>query len=356
MLSKFLRYSLRVVFLTIGIKAAVWAIFWAYVNLNEASLIAKLSSNIKERTRGETRIGGLSVSIFRTFPLLSLQLKNVLLRDSLYGIHKKDFLKAENIYLRLSIPGLISGRSPLGKIIISDGAINIVTDSSGVTNSYIFKPDQNHANKETDPYPFLPEIALRKVLFSFVNPLKAKFHQLAINKLNCSVKNRNELYELSISVDMLVKSLAFNTAKGSYIKDKQVNGDFGLIVDGKKKDLLIDDVQLEIENHPFFFKGKFRLDKASPDFNLSIEVKDIDYFIIHQANQRITNAIMNKLDLPPEKVPSNIEEQGNTSAASIPILLSQLVKIGKFKKGQKLLLAGFGGGISWGTAILEWKL
>ncbi|MEP7259405.1 MAG: AsmA-like C-terminal region-containing protein, partial [Flavitalea sp.] len=276
-MSKFLRYSIRVVVITIGLIAAIWVVLWIYISLNEASLIDKLYSKIKERTRGETRIGGLSVSIFKTFPLVSLQIKEVLLRDSLYPIHKKDFLKAKNIYLRLSIPGLISGKSPLGKIIISDGDINIITDSSGVSNNYIFKSGQNQGNKEKDPYPSIPEIALRRMLLSFVNPLKSKFHQMDIDHLNGIVKNNDGMYELSISVDMLVKSLAFNTQKGSYIKNKPVKGDFGLIVDAKKKDLLIDEALLNIDNHPFIFKGWFHLDKTSPDFNLSIQAKNIDF-------------------------------------------------------------------------------
>lgn len=86
--------------------------------------------------------------------------------------------------------------------------------------------------------------------------------------------------------------------------------------------------------------------------NLSLD--EIDYFIIHQANQRITHAIVNKLKVPEEKVLSNIQNYGNTSAASVPILLSLARKEGKLKKGNKILLAGFGGGLTWGTVIIEW--
>lgn len=88
----------------------------------------------------------------------------------------------------------------------------------------------------------------------------------------------------------------------------------------------------------------------------NMSLTDIDYFIIHQANQRITKAVTEKLSLPIEKVLSNIEDIGNTSAASIPILLSHAVKTGKIKKGHKILMVGFGSGMSWGATIFEWKL
>jgi len=87
-----------------------------------------------------------------------------------------------------------------------------------------------------------------------------------------------------------------------------------------------------------------------------LSVGDINYFLIHQANQRITSAIINKLGLAPSRVLTNIEEFGNTSAASIPVMLSQCVKRGRFRKGDKLLMVGFGAGLSWGASLLEWKI
>lgn len=87
--------------------------------------------------------------------------------------------------------------------------------------------------------------------------------------------------------------------------------------------------------------------------NLTID--DIDYFLLHQANSRITESIRKKLDISEEKFPSNIINHGNTSAASVPILLSQSVKSKIIKKGDKILLAGFGAGISSGISVLDWN-
>ncbi len=83
-------------------------------------------------------------------------------------------------------------------------------------------------------------------------------------------------------------------------------------------------------------------------------IEDIDCFILHQANKRIVEAVAKRLDVSVDKFPMNLQEYGNTSSASIPILLDELNKAGKIKKGQKLLLAGFGAGLSWGASILDW--
>jgi len=82
--------------------------------------------------------------------------------------------------------------------------------------------------------------------------------------------------------------------------------------------------------------------------------EDIDLLITHQANVRIIDAVANRLKLPKEKVFVNIQEYGNTSAASIPIALDQARREGYLKDGHRCLLAAFGGGFTWGASMIQW--
>ncbi len=82
--------------------------------------------------------------------------------------------------------------------------------------------------------------------------------------------------------------------------------------------------------------------------------EDIDWYLLHQANQRIIASIARKLKLSLAKFPSNVDHCGNPSAASIPILLDEVHKAGKLKDGDLLLLSGFGAGLTWGAALLLW--
>jgi 3-oxoacyl-[acyl-carrier-protein] synthase-3 len=84
-----------------------------------------------------------------------------------------------------------------------------------------------------------------------------------------------------------------------------------------------------------------------------ITAEDVDLFVLHQANQRILDAVARRCHLPPEKCAHNIDRYGNTSAASIPILLSELCQKGEFRPGQRALCVGFGGGLTWGGALIE---
>lgn len=81
---------------------------------------------------------------------------------------------------------------------------------------------------------------------------------------------------------------------------------------------------------------------------------DIDWFIPHQANKRIIDASAKKLEIDPAKVVINVDKTGNTSAASIPIALSQTAESGDIKDGQVLLLEAMGGGFTWGSVMLRW--
>lgn len=85
-----------------------------------------------------------------------------------------------------------------------------------------------------------------------------------------------------------------------------------------------------------------------------VEKEHIKYVILHQANIRIIKSIAKRLNMPESKFPSNLERYGNTSAASIPILLDEMNRSGLLEKKDKIILSGFGGGLTWGAILMEW--
>ena len=82
-------------------------------------------------------------------------------------------------------------------------------------------------------------------------------------------------------------------------------------------------------------------------------VEDVDFFVFHQANARIIDLAVRKFRIPAEKYYKNIAEYGNTSAASIPLVLSELEDQGRVGPGSRVLVVGFGGGLTWGGAMVE---
>uniref|UniRef100_A0A5B6ZKJ2 beta-ketoacyl-[acyl-carrier-protein] synthase III n=2 Tax=Davidia involucrata TaxID=16924 RepID=A0A5B6ZKJ2_DAVIN len=80
----------------------------------------------------------------------------------------------------------------------------------------------------------------------------------------------------------------------------------------------------------------------------------IDWLLLHQANQRIIDAVAERLKVPPEQVLSNLANYGNTSSASIPLALDESVRSGKVRSGHTIAAAGFGAGLTWGSIIVRW--
>ena len=85
-----------------------------------------------------------------------------------------------------------------------------------------------------------------------------------------------------------------------------------------------------------------------------LTVEDIDYFALHQANIRILQSVAKRLKVSEDKFPISLDHCGNISAASVPILLDEMNRKGMLKAGMKIAMSGFGGGLTWASAVVEW--
>lgn len=113
---------------------------------------------------------------------------------------------------------------------------------------------------------------------------------------------------------------------------------------------------LYMEGQPVFKFAVKTVPECVEEVLKKAEVKkeEIRYYILHQANSRIIQSVAKRLKEPEEKFPMNLSLYGNTSAASIPILLDEMNRNGMLNQGDKLVLSGFGAGLTWGAVLLEW--
>jgi len=90
--------------------------------------------------------------------------------------------------------------------------------------------------------------------------------------------------------------------------------------------------------------------------NAGLTKEDVDFLIPHQANIRIIEAARKRLGLPQDKVYVNLDRYGNMSAASIPVALDEAVRLGRIKKGDNIVMVGFGGGLTWAACAMKWAV
>ena len=88
----------------------------------------------------------------------------------------------------------------------------------------------------------------------------------------------------------------------------------------------------------------------------NLNLSDIDFIIPHQANIRIIDAALKRLNFPKDRVMINLDKYGNMSSASIPVALHEALHTGRIKKGHKVVLVGFGAGLTWGAVLMDWNL
>jgi len=94
------------------------------------------------------------------------------------------------------------------------------------------------------------------------------------------------------------------------------------------------------------------LEKLFRETNYSSE--KVDWLVLHQANQRILDSVGDRLKIPKEKILSNLEKYGNTSAATIPLVMDEAIRNNRIKQNDIIALSGFGAGLSWGAALIKW--
>jgi 3-oxoacyl-[acyl-carrier-protein] synthase-3 len=136
-------------------------------------------------------------------------------------------------------------------------------------------------------------------------------------------------------------------------------GPVSLHADGSQSDLIyatVEEPKIYMAGHETFKQAVARLSEVTEEaLALSgFELEDIDWFCYHQANGRILSAVGEQLRLPSERVLDYMERFGNTSAASIPLALEAAESEGRLEQGQRLLLAAFGAGFTWGGMVVEW--
>ena len=122
--------------------------------------------------------------------------------------------------------------------------------------------------------------------------------------------------------------------------------------------------QKPVVGQPLMMKGKdlFRtaVSESAKDIvkvleDEKMDPSEVDFYLLHQANKRIIDGIRSILGQPAEKFPTNIEKYGNTSSASIPILLDEMIKENRIKKGDKIVMSAFGAGFVSGACVWEWE-
>lgn len=242
-----------------------------YFDSNKTEIVNKINTQINENILGEAKIGDIGFKFLIGFPNFTVVLKKVELKDSLIAIHKRPVLKAEEIEVRLNVLSLLKKEVNIHKIVINDATIDLFKDKNGVSNSNIFKPKKNKTKSKTSTS--IDEVILKNVNFISENQKGNKLFYFEIKSLKSKFFYSDQGWKTKLQLKTFAKSMAFNTLKGSFIKDKKLNGN--LEVNFSKEQNLISVVadKLEIGDDLFNIKANFNVGKQILNLILTLKLK-----------------------------------------------------------------------------------
>jgi hypothetical protein len=203
----------------------------------------------------------------------------------MFNTHHHTFFKGKEIFVSIDVLKLIDNQPPLKGITLQTGELYLYTDSTGYTNTYLLhlKKDSTNNSRQTDGKNELNNLFLKDVRFIVDDSKKEKLHDLVISQLKVSIYNKGSSLLLFTKANILVKSLAFNTARGSFVKDKVFSGDFNMSFQKGSSLLSFDSIDIKLSGHPFNVSGQLELAGDQPQYRLRIHTQNIPYDFVRSA-------------------------------------------------------------------------
>jgi len=274
-MARWLKISLRIVAALFILIILTWLAGAFYISRNKKEVLSSILSQLNKNLNGEITATGMEPTLLKSFPGVSVSLNGVLLRDSLWNQHKHDLLKAKDINVSLNVLSLIFGNVNINQIAINDASIYLYTDTTGYSNTSIFKSKAAKAEKsDSKSTDFaVKKIDLNRVKLVVDNKKRFKLFNFNIDQIQGRLNYPDSGWTGKIRLKTMVNSFAFNTRKGSFLKDKVLDGTLSAHYSRKEEAIILDPEVLKIGEHPFKIGAK--IDLANSGFNISIAVDKI---------------------------------------------------------------------------------
>ena len=283
---KFKKYLLRGFLIFIALLVAIYIGVVIYVSINKKSIIKEVTTEFSKKINGNIAVGDVDISLFGSFPKMSVLLDNVMVTDSMYQHHHHALFKAEKVFAQLSLAKLLRKDFAINGVKIVNGSFYLFTDSTGYSNSYLFKSKNNSpASKDTTHKPIdLNSIVLKNVNVVIEDKKREKLYDILINNLNAKLKDKDSILSVKNNADFLIKNLAFNLPNGSFARGKTFEGNFELKFNTYLQQLMVDDIDVKIAGQPFNISAKFDLSSTAtdPQFYLKAITKQVQYSLVKE--------------------------------------------------------------------------
>jgi hypothetical protein len=250
-----------------------------YINSNKTKVLKLVTQQLNQNLDGTLTIGNMEPTFFKGFPGISLSLHNVLLRDKRWAEHHHTLLDAKNFDVSVNAAELFKGTISIDHIDISNAAIDLFTDSTGYSNTAVFKKGNKKkaGNNENNSSAELSKFSMRDVSFAVNNQQANKLFQFDVHELNGKMAYPDSGWHAELHLNVLANSMAFNTQNGSFIKDKPVEGELvaGYNQDSGKINIVSNN--FNIGGNTFKVNALFTTGKGPAQFTIKLAADQITW-------------------------------------------------------------------------------
>ena len=297
-----------------------------YINTHKKEVLSSVTAQLNDGITGTLKIGDMETTFLQGFPNISLRLQNVVLRDSLYATHKRTFLTAAHAEVALNTFALFRGAVQIKKITINNAAIDIYVDTLGYSNADVFKKKPKTAGGKSSGggLPELRKLELENVKLTADNRKNNKLYKFTINNLLAKLNYTSNGFKAGISLDALAQSMAFNTERGSFIKNKTLEGNFDITYNEDDGNLDFAPERLDIGGERFTISARLGMGTNSK-FLINIENERILWKnAAHLLSNNITEKLMMFNLVKPIAVTCILDGDFNSSGDPLIIVTAKI--------------------------------
>lgn len=288
-------------FIVLSVFILVYTALSIYASTHKEELLALIQKELSKEVRTPVTIQRLDYSLFKNFPYISIQLKNVLIRDSAYSKHKHTSFECETVGIRINPYFLLLKKISLKHVSMENGGAYLYTDSTGYSNEYLLdNKAEEKTNKAVGDAPF-KRLLVKNFLFTVNNEQNKKQFSFFVHDLTVKTNNSSNIISIDIKKDMTVKSMAFSMKEGNFLDQQRLKGKYTVQVNKENKQLVLPDIEFLIADQLFGFKGSFNFNEQQ-NYSLRITSNQLKYAF---AKKILTKNIAKALSIIDLSAPMN---------------------------------------------------
>ena len=271
-----------------GVRIAAWAIaglltfyllllFCAglYIDYKQKGLLQYITQQLGQRVRGNVSIRAMKVSPWTSFPSIDFRFSDILITDSL---HHQPVLQLQTVSSSFSLFQLMRGKTSVENVLLENGELHIITDSTGYSNSF-FKKDSSQKPAGNGNSNFeISLVKLKNITVILQHQIKEKEISFTVASMVARIRNKEGGQQITMTERVnMKKGLGFNLVRGAFLEEQSINGSWELQYNQASNTLSFIDAQVNISRQPFVLNGHFTFGKENPNFRVAFSTQNLSY-------------------------------------------------------------------------------